>query len=392
GGRLAMVLPGELGYAKYALPVLDYLTRSFGKIILLTFKKKLFPGLSEDTLLLLAQDKGKNTSRVLHRDLEGDGSLKDVKVSKNYSLGGVRGVPTSPILTKRQRLIEYLLPKKTRELYNEVKEAEHVYRLGDLADVGIGYVTGANDFFHLSPDQIKYFKIPKRFLKNAVKRSRAFRGLEFTQSDWDSALVRGESGYLLSINPQAELSTELSEYLRMGEEKGVSNAYKCRVRKPWYSVPHVFEPDGFLSYMSTGFPNLVTNGAGAVAPNTLHVLRLREPARISSSDIATSWPTSLTRLSVEIEGHSLGGGMLKLEPTEAENCLVAFTGDRRGDLQELALEMDRLLRLGNDRKATERADKMLLRKSLNLSVSDCRLLMDGAELLRNRRAKRSERG
>jgi hypothetical protein len=38
---------------------------------------------------------------------------------------------------------------------------------------------------------------------------------------------------------------------------------------------------------------------------------------------AVAWQSSLTRLSTEIEGHPLGGGMLKLEPREAGQLLLA---------------------------------------------------------------------
>jgi hypothetical protein len=36
-----------------------------------------------------------------------------------------------------ERLIEYFMPKKTRELYAELKESKSTLRLGELVDVGI---------------------------------------------------------------------------------------------------------------------------------------------------------------------------------------------------------------------------------------------------------------
>jgi hypothetical protein len=40
------------------------------------------------------------------------------------------------------------------------------------------------------------------------------------------------------------------------------------------------------------------------------------------TDVQKAWQTPLCQLSCEIEGHPLGGGMLKLEPGEAANvCL-----------------------------------------------------------------------
>lgn len=40
-------------------------------------------------------------------------------------------------------------------------------------------------------------------------------------------------------------------------------------------------------------------------------------------EIKKRWRHPLTRLSCELEGHPLGGGMLKLEPREAARVLLA---------------------------------------------------------------------
>ena len=88
----------------------------------------------------------------------------------------------------------------------------------------------------------------------------------------------------------------------------------------------MYQPDAFLSYMSGYTPRLVANDAEAVAPNTLHIVRLHEHVDSRTGPLTALWQTSLTKLSVEIEGHPLGGGMLKLEPTEAERVLVASPG------------------------------------------------------------------
>jgi hypothetical protein len=55
GGRLGMVVPVELGHAQYARRVLHFLLRKFGRIQVRIFREKLFPGLSEDTALLLCE-------------------------------------------------------------------------------------------------------------------------------------------------------------------------------------------------------------------------------------------------------------------------------------------------------------------------------------------------
>ena len=389
GGRLAMVLPMEIAHASYALPVLQHLQDSFGKVTFLTFRKKLFPALSEDTLLLLAEERGLHFSGFLHRDLAHAGILTERQTRVGYRIGGTQKVKPASLASGSERLVEYLLPKNTRELYQELKQLKAIKRLGDLVDVGIGYVTGANEFFHLSPKDARLRGIPNRFLRPAVRRGRALSGLRFTTDDWKAASETGQAGYLLAISRDAELPESVIEYLEYGKNQRVAETYKCRMRSPWYSVPHVYEPDAFLAYMSGGMPRLVANDAEVVAPNSLHVLRLHPHTSLSTDSIAALWQTSLTRLSVEVEGHAMGGGMLKVEPTEAENCVLAGATLADGSLRDLAHELDLLVRSGGDYLAQTSADQIILKESLGFSYRDCNLLREGAAILMSRRCARS---
>jgi hypothetical protein len=141
--------------------------------------------------------------------------------------------------------------------------------------------------------------------------------------------------------------------------------------------------------MSGVTPRLVANDAGVVAPNSLHILRLHPHANLTSDAIAALWQTSLTRLSVEIEGHALGGGMLKLEPTEAENVAIPLPQNDDLRLVELAEELDALVRGGKGKVAQSQVDTVILQHGLGLSQTDCRLLRTAAEILRDRRYARS---
>ena len=205
GGRAAMVLPMELAHARYALPVLEYLHASFGKITFLTFRKKLFPDLSENTLLLLAEDKGAPGNSFLLKDLNHAGELAAIQTRQGHTYPGAAVIDALPITQGRERLVEYLIPKKARALYRKMKHLADVRRLGELADIGIGYVTGANDFFHLIGSDVLRWRIPKRFLRPAVRKGRALTGLRFTHEDWRRAMTNKEAGYLLHIKSDEDL-------------------------------------------------------------------------------------------------------------------------------------------------------------------------------------------
>jgi adenine-specific DNA methylase len=390
GGRLAMVIPFEIGHASYAQPVLEHLARRFASVTFLTFRKKLFPHLSEDTLLLLADGRrdGAAMASFQIRDLAHAGGLSAIQAQNCRSLAGMGRLNTVRIASGEERLIESLIPSKARDLYRELCGAQSTVRLGRLADVGIGYVTGANDFFHLSSEEARKWTIPARFLRACVRRGRSLKGLRLTTEDWNSLRASGEAGYLLELPAIGSLPDGVTRYLEHGKQNDVHRTFKCSNRSPWYRVPHVHQPDAFLTYMSGDVPRLVANEAGVVAPNSLHILRLQDGAPVTSNILAALWQTSLTHLSVEIQGHALGGGMLKLEPGEAEQVLLPFVkaSDR---LDNLARELDRVARDRGPVASAERADQALLREELGLAAGDVRLLRKAAEALRERRTSRS---
>lgn len=387
GGRLGMVVPVELAHASYARPVLKHLSQTYRRVTFLTFKERLFPDLSQDTLLLLAEDKGAPFESFFWRDVARVAELETLDVQPEHiEAERTERLPEAPLLDGREKLIMRFIPDAARGLYRELAEHPAVSRLGSLAKVGIGYVTGANGFFHLSPEVARTLGLPDKHLKPAVFRGAALSGLSFGEADWQEAAQKGRAGYLLHVT-EGSVSPRLRAYLETGETQGVHHAYKCRVRTPWYSVPHVYVPDALLTYMSGLRPQLVANAVGAVAPNTLHVVRFRPQVNIPAATLAAFWQTSLTSLSVELEGHALGGGMLKLEPGEARRLLIATP---EGDFSGMARELEALLRRGKPHEAQRLADKIVLQDALGLDENVCKMLRCAAHTLRHRRYYRGK--
>jgi len=389
GGRLAMVVPMEVTHAAYALPILEHLRASFETITFLTFKAKLFPNLNEETLLVLAEEKGEFSGEFRTISLPGISALKEFSCEDQVVLSDTRKIDAKSIVEGKQRLKEYSIPSKAQDLYGQIRSLSSVTTIGALTNVGIGYVTGANDFFHLTPEMISEWKIPRSFLRRAVRKGRLLSGLRLTEEDWTAAEVRGEVSHLLAIDSDRGLPRSIKSYIRYGEEQKISEAYKCRTRSPWYRVPHIYQPDAFLTYMSGATPRLVANETDAVSPNNLHVLRIHAGIFIKAIELAAVWLTSLTCLSVELEGHALGGGMLKLEPTEAGRVLVACPISSSIDLEGLASELDLLLRKGQIDTAKTLADSVILRDWIGLERADCVLLSKAADELRAHRCMRS---
>ena len=392
GGRMGFVLPMEIGYAAYARPILKFLYETFNDVTFLTFQRKLFPQLNEDTIVVLASGKDGGPANFFLRDFEHPYMLRSQALADESTVYARASIDGASLSSGSRRLVENLVPVTVRELYSDLKKRDHILRMKQFADVGIGYVSGHNEFFHLSSEAVRQWRIPDCYLLRAVRRGRSLGGSLFTSSDWELGLDTGETSYLLSIGSSEGLPVSVRDYIEHGKEQGVLNRYKCRNREPWYRVPHVHKADALLTYMSGDAPKLVANHANAVAPNSLHIVRLSAAAPLSPTGLAASWRTSLTRLSAEIEGHSLGGGMLKIEPTEADRILIATPTAFSRDYDDLCREIDGLLRKSRLNCAEELANKVLLIEGLGLTRSECRILSAGADLLKTRRRERGAGG
>ena len=69
-GRMAFVVPAEIGHAPYAAPLLEYLVGHFGAVQIIAIREKLFPRPSEDCWLLFAAAFGSSTREIGFTALE----------------------------------------------------------------------------------------------------------------------------------------------------------------------------------------------------------------------------------------------------------------------------------------------------------------------------------
>lgn len=313
GGGMAFIVPAEIGHATYSETLLETLCARFDRVQLVAFREKLFPALSEDCWFLLCGGFGGDTQEILLSIVE-QFAVHDAPppVSCRVSLYQWRRAGC--------RLRKFLLPPRAIELYDALAGHEGVYRFSRIADAGIGYVSGANDFFHVSPTEAQFWRIPDEMLRVTVRKSEQLPERVVNRRTVDRWLANDERVLLLHLRGVDPLPESVRQYLETDGGQLAKETYKCRNRSPWYVVPDVKVPDAFLSYMSGVFPSLVANEAHCVCTNSLHAVRLKNGFGIER--VQRGWETPIARLSCEIEGHPLGGGMLKLEPGEAANVLV----------------------------------------------------------------------
>ncbi|MDO5051299.1 MAG: N-6 DNA methylase [Pseudoclavibacter sp.] len=384
GGRLALVLPAELLSVNYAAPVRALLLERFARVELVLFRERLFPEAETETLLLLASGAGSGPAEgAVFRHARGPAGLERVSAGRSWR-------PARP----GDKWLGGLVTRRASEPLRLLEEQGRFTRLAEWGRTALGIVTGANGYFAMSPARARGLGIgEEELLPLSPPGSSHLRGLEFTAQELERLGEAGRATRLFS--PAETMSPAAARYVRRGERAGVHRAYKCRARRVWYRVPLADPADLLLTYMNADAPRLTDNRAGARHLNSVHGVylhpRLRETGRAL---LPLASLNSVTLLAAELVGRSYGGGVLKLEPREADEWLVPAPGllERcRGALDEARAPVAALLRDGRLAGAVRLVDELVLRDGAGLDEGQIAPVRAARQELAARRAARGTR-
>lgn len=376
-GKLGMVIPAELLQVTYAGPLRKYLIDSFRSISILTCNELLFENAEQEVVVILADGK-----RQVN-DADGNIELIATK-SKIELIDAIKKY--KPAKQNRQinhsseKWTKYFLEQNEIEFIRSLKENKKILRFGDYFKVDVGVVTGKNDFFVINQYIANEFNLNK-YVKPAIGRSYQLKDEAISIEDWEKHWVNGESVGLLDFSKlNGNIPNSIAKYLTLGLERKVNEGYKCSIRKEWYKVPSIWIPDAFMFRQIHDFPHLVLNNAEAVSTDTIH----RVKKIVGKEFPQVLFYTYLTAASAEIEGRSYGGGVLELEPTEAEKLLIP--NPEFIDFEKLNYLVSRK----ENGKFLKRNSEFILGELLNFSVDEYSLLESIYQKLFSRRKARKK--
>lgn len=381
GGRMALVLPAELLQVSYAAQLRSFLTDRFGRIDLIACNELFFDKAEQEVLLLLADEA---------REAPAENNPCQVTLTESDSVAGIlnrtpaavlKGASPKTICHDSEKWLKYFLSAAEIAFMRDLRASGVATPLNTYASVNVGVVTGKNQFFVLRQSEIEARGLHRHTIP-LVSRSAHLTGARIGKRDWKSLAADDQRVHLLDLAPinGSKPAGALASYIRLGEEEKIHKGYKCSIREPWYAVPSIWIPDAFVFRQIYDFPRVVMNTANATSTDTIHRMRCKTNPR---SVIANTY-TYLTAASAEIEGRSYGGGVLELEPTEAERLLMPAKLGPALPLQEC----DRMIRQGRLDGVLEENNRLVLMGQMGLSRSDCRMLQDIWEKMRNRRLAR----
>lgn len=359
GGRMAWVLPASAFGANYAQVLLQELSRRFGRVLLISVKQRLFlgGGAEEASELLLCEDFDPS---------EVSGGVEYCECADidacALAIEGIRSNKKRfPAFANAEGVATAKLSVEERLLWATWHRYAGVVRLGDLATISIGIVTGANRFFVMNRDRVEALKLPRRTVTQILAKLASAPGLKLTSGDLRSAENSGHRCLLLNPDQRDERDKALERYRRMWPRAQREKNVTFGKRPNWLCPDDGKTPDAFLPYMNHRGPRLILNSARVNSTNTIHRVWFRdEVPKAYWKWIAVSMLSTFTQLGAELVGRSYGGGILKHEIGDA--TMLPLIIPQHLDSMEadfLFKKLDCEWRSENWNRATETADSIV---------------------------------
>lgn len=377
GGRVGLVIPAELLQVTYAAQLREFLLSRFGEITLVTFERLVFDGVLQEVVLFCGiVGGGPARIRTLH--------LRDADALAHADIDVEHRRSAPALLHEQEKWTKYFLEPGEIELLRRLKQSGTLIRLGSMAGVDVGIVTGRNNFFTFTDAEARKLGLTAHCVP-LVSRSSQLDGLVYDADCRASDLAARHRTWLLDA-PREPADTALLDHIAAGEAAGVHTGYKCSLRKPWWTTPSLWIPDLFLLRQIHLAPRLTVNDAAATSTDTVHRIRLLQA--VDPAALAAVFHNSATFAFSEIMGRSYGGGILELEPREAEQLPIP-----RPDCAdpELARDVDLLLKAGEVEKALDVVDRHVLIDRLGWSPDTVARCRSAWVALRDRRTRRGSR-
>ena len=302
GGVFAFVLPADCLTGDSARSARDWVTTNCDHLRLDLLPPGGFPGVLQEVLVVSGK-------RRLSDGKPGTITIRDhAENGRGWNHQLQSGVST---------WTRYLLPPRYVAALTEAQELDGVNSLGMVAKFDATLITGANDFFMVNEETIAAFDL-RKWAVPAVRNFRHVKGLVFSPEDHAALRKTGRACALLDFSanqPDPLDHAGARRYLLSGEKGGLHEKYKTRNRRPWYRIAGIQPGMLMLPNRSHMYHRVVVNRAGATTNSGIYRGRVMG-GPISDEDMAAVFHNSLTLLTAELEGRSLGGGALDLLPAE----------------------------------------------------------------------------
>lgn len=346
-GVIFFVLPKEFLQVQYAEKIRLFLEEHFDTIHILSFKERMFPEIEQESCLVYLTNEFNKQSYInfkIYAELDSDAPCYCSKIERNKPL---------------KKWTNAILSDEEIDLLNEFDSKYK--KVSELCEASPGIVTGANNEFILTKEQVEQLEC-QEFILPTIPKSNMLNGKFLLTQDIVYNL--GEQGnriYLLNLSQVNEkcFSQSLKDYLVEIRDREntvgikLKDRYKCKNRKPWYGIPIVRNGDIFFFKRYDRIPRICVNESDLYTTDIAYNMRLN--SIYDKESMAFCFYNSLTLTQCEYYGRYYAGGVLELTPSEFKRLAIPYCEIEKEDIGQLSkmLEksegMDRIIKFVNSR-------------------------------------------
>lgn len=230
GGRLGMILPAEILHVMHAQSIRQYLGIICKKIVIFDPEELWFKNTLQGAIILLAEKKNDIKEKAMGVGIVRTVGNKFMISSPADYIKNTNYMNGKTIVGKWTRA---LLNKDELDLFDSLAENEKVFHFDELADVDVGMVTGANDFFLVPNETVSKYKLNK-WAYPMFGRSAHCPGVIYNKKQHIANANKGLPTNFIwfDVDSDKELNPEAKEYIISGKQQDLHKRYKCRIRSP----------------------------------------------------------------------------------------------------------------------------------------------------------------
>ena len=334
-GRMAWVLPKNYLYSDYAKQLESFICKHFANITVCDIKESFFldEGTSERVVILLCSGFSKSPNSI------------SCVVTKAFT----------PTLTEFVNNTWFFDDSQGHQTFDFTSQKHLSVKLGEVADIKIGIVTGASKQVVISGITALENNIDPQYLLPIFAKSSNINSIFITKSHFSSLALTKDRINIIDIKKWN--SHNEADYTRFYDSlpSDIRSNTAVNGKKVWYSVANSLLSnertcDAFLTPMSKKFPRMIINQAKVDCTNSLYRLYIKEGNlfRESSKEltlqlVCLAFYSSFTRLSIEYNAR-IHGKALKLEPSNYKKIDIFLLNMSSGALEKVLRRVDTMIR------------------------------------------------
>lgn len=302
-GSIGAILPWAFLQADYARKMRKWLAESFNEIKVVALSNKYFEKADERIVVLWLEGYGNN--------------CRSIKIASSKNIESKIDFTELPLQNWYSEKVCYIGINDIEQIFSRYKSEFGFTKFFNHADIRIGVVTGAVDYFIMSKNTAKENKFKSNRLIPILSRS----------NELPKYLKHGKAELRVLIALRKEDHLNYPEFVNRGIEDKIHLRSHSTLREPWYSVKVGNIPDAFFHYRISKIPYLLPNNKKVQCTNSIHRVYFKKLTAVEKKWIIVSMLSTPSQLSVEANSKTYGRGVLKIEPSSLKNTLVLKRND-----------------------------------------------------------------